>query len=344
MTAVLILLVVVGVGWLVAWWRLRGGRALRTVTVAEPSATVDVVVPARDEERRLPVLLEALTRQSYLAQRVIVVDDDSTDSTAALAAAAGASVVSAGPVPDGSTGRSWASWQGAQASTADLLVFLDADTEPGPGLLRQVTAEQARLGGLLVIEPLRRWTRPQDATLALLDLVVPGGVGVVCARRDYLAVAGHDMAGGLVSDAEALAARFVARGMGVHRRSGVGVLEVRSTGTGGARRLCAARRTMPRLTAAVVGLWVASMIVGCGLATVAATDGAWLVAALLYAIGAIQLGLISGPRGPLRWPIAVLYPVPLLGFMVALVWATAVCWRGSMPWKGRRAAFGSGAQ
>lgn len=324
MSAVLILipLVVVGVGWLVAWWRFRRSPALRTVTVAEPSAIVDVIVPARDEEHRLPVLLEALTRQSYLAQRVIVVDDDSTDSTAAVGAAAGASVVSAGPVPDGSTGRAWASWQGARASTADLLVFVDADTEPGPGLLRQVTAEHARLGGLLVVEPLRRWTRPQDATLALLDLVVPGGVGVVCARRDYLAVAGHDAAGGLAPDGEALAARFVASGMAVHRRSGVDVLEVRSTGTGGARRLGAARRTMPPPTAAVVVLWVASMMAGCGLATVAAADGAWLVAGLLYAIGAIQLGLISGPRGPLRWPIAVLYPVPLLGFIAALVWAT----------------------
>lgn len=324
MTAVLtpILLVVVGVGWLGAWWRFRRGPALRTVTVAEPSATVDVVVPARDEEHRLPVLLEALTRQSYLAQRVIVVDDDSTDSTAAIGAAAGASVVSAGPVPDGSTGRAWASWRGAQASNADLLVFVDADTEPGPGLLRQVTAEHTRLGGLLVIEPLRRWTRPWDATLALLDLVVPGGVGVVCARRDYLAVAGHDAAGGLVSDGEALVARFVASGRAVYRRSGVGVLEVRSTGTGGARRLGAARRTMPGLTAAVVALWVASMIAGSGLATVAAADGAWLDAGVLYAVGAIQIGLISGPRGPLRWPIAVLYPVPLLGFIVALVWAT----------------------
>ena len=343
MTAVLILFVVVGVGWPMAWWQFRRGPALRTVTVAEPSAPVDVVVPARDEEHRLPVLLAALTRQSYFAQRVIVVDDGSTDSTAALSAAAGASVVSAGPVPGGSTGRAWASWQGAHASTADLLVFLDADTEPGAGLLRQVTAEHARLGGLLVLEPLRRWTRPRDATRALLDLVVPGGVAVVCARRDYLTVAGEDVAAGRVLDGEALAARFVAMGRAVHRRSGVGVLEVRSTGAGGARRLGAAARTMPAPIVGVVALWLASMFAGVGIATVAARDGAWLVAGVLYAVGAIQLGLISGPRGPLRWPIAALYPVPLLGFIGALGWATVARGRGSMLWKGRRVALGSAA-
>ena len=330
MTAVLILFVVVGIGWLVAWWRFRRGPALRTVTVAEPSALVDVVVPARDEELRLPVLLAALTRQSYFAQRVIVVDDGSTDSTAAVGAAAGTSVVLAGAVPNRSTGRAWASWQGAHASTADLLVFLDADTEPGPGLLRQVTAEHARLGGLLVIEPLRRWTRPRDVTRALLDLVVPGGVAVVCARRDYLAVAGRDAAGGQVLDGEALAARFVAMGMAVHRRSGVGALEVRSTGAGGARRLGAAGRTMPAPIAGVVGLWLTAMIAGVGMATVAALDGAWLGAGLLYAVGAIQLGLISGPRGPLRWPIAALYPVPLVGFIGALARATVARGRGSV--------------
>ena len=160
MTAVLILVVAVMLGWLAGWWQFRRGPALRTVMVAEPSATVDVVVPARDEEYRLPVLLKALMHQSYLAQRVIVVDDGSTDATAAVGAAAGASVVSTGPMPEGSTGRARAWWRGADASTADLLVFVDADTEPGPGLLRQVSAEHARLGGLLIIEPLRRWTRP----------------------------------------------------------------------------------------------------------------------------------------------------------------------------------------
>lgn len=48
------------------------------------STRVSVIIPARNEERNLPVLLEALQQQSYPANlfEVIVVDDFSTDQTA----------------------------------------------------------------------------------------------------------------------------------------------------------------------------------------------------------------------------------------------------------------------
>ena len=50
--------------------------------------TVDVILPALDEERALPGLLAALPA----GYRAIVVDNGSTDGTAAVAAAGGALV------------------------------------------------------------------------------------------------------------------------------------------------------------------------------------------------------------------------------------------------------------
>ena len=85
-------------GWL-AGWPLAGrrdGLALPSPAAAAP--TVSVVVPARDEEARLPDLLTALRALDPRPHEVLVVDDGSTDATADLATAAGGRV-------SGSTGR-----------------------------------------------------------------------------------------------------------------------------------------------------------------------------------------------------------------------------------------------
>ena len=42
---------------------------------------VSVIIPARNEEEKLPRLLESLTHQEYENYEVLVIDDQSTDST-----------------------------------------------------------------------------------------------------------------------------------------------------------------------------------------------------------------------------------------------------------------------
>ena len=55
-------------------------------------ASIDILIPARDEERALPVLLSEIDRT--LIRRIVVVDNGSRDRTAELARAAGCEVVS----------------------------------------------------------------------------------------------------------------------------------------------------------------------------------------------------------------------------------------------------------
>jgi dolichol-phosphate mannosyltransferase len=118
--------------------RLARGRRRRAPLSAgagaRPAAPVSVVIPARDEERRLPACLAALAEDDARIE-VIVVDDRSTDATAAVAARAGARVVNGAPLPDGWGGKAWALEQGLAAARGEVVVFLDADTRPGPGLV-----------------------------------------------------------------------------------------------------------------------------------------------------------------------------------------------------------------
>lgn len=102
------------------------------------------MVPALNEEdtlrRNLPAALAA-------ADEVVVADGGSTDRTPEVARELGARVVTGPP------GRGGQLNQGAAAATADILVFLHADTTLPPGgvaAIRQAVAQGAAGGAFLV--------------------------------------------------------------------------------------------------------------------------------------------------------------------------------------------------
>ncbi|GII81792.1 glycosyl transferase [Sphaerisporangium rufum] len=117
--------------------RLARGRdrlpPLRPVEPPAGPAGISVVVPARDEEHRIGPCLAAALADPAVAE-VIVVDDGSRDGTARLAREMGAKVVAGEPPPDGWVGKQWALRQGVGAAAGEVVVTLDADTRPRPGL------------------------------------------------------------------------------------------------------------------------------------------------------------------------------------------------------------------
>ena len=101
---------------------------------------VSVLVPARNEEHRIGPCLTGLARQSYADFEVILLDDQSSDGTKNLIDRAAADnprfrAMAGRPLPEGWNGKPWALSQLAEAATGDILLFLDADMEPGPDLV-----------------------------------------------------------------------------------------------------------------------------------------------------------------------------------------------------------------
>lgn len=117
--------------------RLARGRAarppLRAGTQRPGTATVSVLIPARDEAARIGPCVAA-ARADPSVTEVIVVDDESTDQTAAVAARVGARVISGRPLPPGWVGKQWALQQGLGVARGEFVLTLDADTRPRPGL------------------------------------------------------------------------------------------------------------------------------------------------------------------------------------------------------------------
>ena len=58
-----------------------------------------------------------------------------------------------------------------QASSGEVLVFLDADTEPQPDLLGSLVALQQQLGGLVSVQPFHRTEQPYEQLSLLFNLV-----------------------------------------------------------------------------------------------------------------------------------------------------------------------------
>jgi len=107
----------------------------------DPSQTskITILIPARDEENNLALLLPSINGQTSLLADVIVIDDHSTDNTAAIAKKYGAQVITADELPQGWRGKPWALHCGSQHVSSEWLLFLDADLTLKPNALEKIT-------------------------------------------------------------------------------------------------------------------------------------------------------------------------------------------------------------
>ena len=350
------------IGWLLCWRLPR----LPGASDATPARRVSVIVPARNEAGRLPGLLAALAAQTSPAEQVLVVDDDSEDDTAAGATAAEADVVPAPTLPDGWTGKTWACWTGAQQARGEVLVFLDADTEPEPDLLARVVDALDRRQGLLSVMPYHRMHRQYERLSAFFTVISLMGIGaasarrsapvtgaygpcLACDRRDYDAVGGHQAIRGAVVDDVALAQRFRRAGLPVRVAGGRGAIDFRLYGgglgdlvEGWSKNFASGAGSTPPVRFLLVFAWVLGVGTAAQapirevVAAIAGWSGPGVVLWIGFAAFALQLAVQLRPLGNYSWA-SVLFPIPLAAWFVIFFRSILVTARGKVRWKGRSA-------
>lgn len=82
---------------------------------------ISIIIPAFNEEKYLPRLLDCIKKQAYKDYEIIVADADSTDKTRGIAKGYGCRVVKGGFPGKGRN-------NGAKAAKGSILLFLDADS------------------------------------------------------------------------------------------------------------------------------------------------------------------------------------------------------------------------
>jgi 4,4'-diaponeurosporenoate glycosyltransferase len=339
----------------VGWWLCARVRPLPAPAAAS-AASVSVVVPARDEARTLPTLLDGLARQTAPPGETIVVDDHSADATTAVAAGRGARVVAADEVPDGWTGKAAAVAQGAAAATGDVVVVLDADVDPGTDLLARLAATFAERRGLVSVQPYHRVRRWWERASAFFNLVAVMGTGiaspgwpqrrpiptafgpVLCCERVVLVqrIADPEVRGAVLDDV-ALARRFAATGDEVRAFGGRGVVEFRmydrprALVEGWSKNIASGAGTVPPVRLVSIVAWIAACL----------TAGIWVfggsvAAIVVYVAFALQVLLQLRQIGNFGIVTALVFPLLALVFVVLFTWSLVLTARGEVRWKGRR--------
>ena len=128
----------------------------------EPAArhpSVAIIVPARNEEESIEQTMLRLEALDYDNYQIVVIDDRSTDRTGeimdrlASTSAGRLKVVHVRELPEGWMGKAHAMWSAARETTADWLLFTDADIMFRKDTLRRAVAfaEAARADHLVVL-------------------------------------------------------------------------------------------------------------------------------------------------------------------------------------------------
>lgn len=104
------------------------------------TGSLSVLIPARNEEKTLPLLLKDFQQLANQPLEILIYDDQSTDNTAARTQEISRSypvvrLISGKELPEGWTGKNYACYQLAQQAKGEYFLFLDADVRVGKGFL-----------------------------------------------------------------------------------------------------------------------------------------------------------------------------------------------------------------
>jgi chlorobactene glucosyltransferase len=195
---------------------------------------VDVVLAARNEESDIGPALDGLLGQRGVRLEIVVVDGGSTDGTREAVRARGPKVrlIEEPPLPPGWVGKNWACDVGFRATTADYILFTDADLRYQPDAVAATLAwaetERADLATLAPrVEVRTFWEKvvlPFYVQMVLTYFRTPrvnhdgsraamaNGQFTLVRRDAYLQVGGHAAVRSFVLEDVALARRFRAAG------------------------------------------------------------------------------------------------------------------------------------
>ena len=117
---------------------------IKAVSNTQYNPKISIIIPARDEEKRLPNLLNSIAKQNYQNYEVVVVDDNSSDNTGQVASSFKERIsnlrVIRPEIRTGWCGKNLALVEGFNKASPDSewLLFIDADCELKDGALSTI--------------------------------------------------------------------------------------------------------------------------------------------------------------------------------------------------------------
>ena len=185
-------------------------------------ASVDILVPMRNEEANAEACIKSLLNSEHLENsKIYVLDDGSQDQTAALIAPFKINKLRGSALPPGWLGKNWACHNLARAGSGEYLVFIDADVRLHPYAIASAITKMESLGWDYIcpypkqlagtflerlIQPLLQWSWMASVPLRVAEkyprrsTTIANGQFFVVKRSAYLESGGHEFIANEVLD------------------------------------------------------------------------------------------------------------------------------------------------
>lgn len=130
--SLIFIFIVILITFLVSLINLLLNQSLKSINLSNNTPLVSVLIPVRNEENNIPILLNSLLLQDYQNIEILVLDDNSTDNTYQVIQDYSIeynniSTIKGGPLPDGWLGKNWACHQLSNFAKGDIYIFVDSD-------------------------------------------------------------------------------------------------------------------------------------------------------------------------------------------------------------------------
>ena len=338
--------------------RCRGSRV-----ETQSYLSLSIIIPAKNEEKSLPILLASIRDQSLTVDEIIVVVDESEDRTKEIAEQEGVRTIQSEPLPKGWVGKTWACYQGALAARGEILMFLDADTVIEKDGLKKIVETYMKRDGVVSIQPYHKTKRLYEQLSAFFNIIMMGAMGtftvmgsllkpiglfgpcIVMRNRYYFESGGHREVRSEVVEDLALGERLKRQRIPIYCYGGKGTIYFRMY-PNGIRDLVegwskgfatgAIKTYIPILL--VIIAWVGGGISATRYAIEAASSMntvSILIWTSAYVGYAIQVYWMLFRVGTFKFYTALLYPVSLLFFLAVFLRSFFLIFiRRSVKWKG----------
>ncbi len=323
--------------------------------------SLSVIIPARNEEHNLPLLLADLSAQTFPNLEIICVDDESDDLTGQIALENGAKLITLRSKPEGWMGKSWACHNGADAAKGELLLFLDADVRLGPDGISKLLSAYLQRGCTVSVQPYHKTEKTYEQLSMMFNLVQiaangtalpkPRNVGlfgpvILISRQDYEKAGGHRGVKSSIVDDMALGSQLIKADLNYCIYVGNSDISfrmyadgLRSLLQGWVKNMATGAAKTPFPVFIMVFLWITSLISVPLRIVIFSILMNWLwlgIYSVLYIIWICLLTVLTSRIGKFHDWAVILYPFLVLVMLgVILVSAFKKIFGIKVKWKGR---------
>lgn len=326
---------------------------------------ISVIIPARNEEKNLPYLLESLQRQSKIPDEIIVVNDHSEDRTREITMRYPVKLIDLSPIPRGWLGKTWAVWNGYLQSSGDILIFLDCDVRLTERAIETMLAVREKSEGAISVVPYHKPEKFYEKLAMITNLLGiftfsspferkhsrKGLYGscIVIPREDYEAIGGHQRVKSEIVEDMCLGMTLGEAGISVTNFLGKDFVSfrmypdgIKSELEGFAKSAALSIGNISKGTIFFIVLWILGLFISEMVIFLFATE--WFIPlAVGYILYIFQIFYMNKYTGNFGLTVPIFHFLSFIFFIIMLVYSTyqssvrkAVIWKGRTIQVGRR--------